>query len=50
MRRCPIFAQVHGTKLIVSSNRNNGGTHDTNIFVADWVDQKPMVNRNEYGT
>jgi TolB protein len=27
-----------GKKIIFSSNRNNGGTHDTNIFVADWVE------------
>lgn len=25
-------------KIIFCSNRNNGGTHDTNIFMADWVD------------
>jgi Tol biopolymer transport system component len=27
-----------GKKLIFCSNRNNGGTHDTNIFIADWVE------------
>jgi Tol biopolymer transport system component len=27
-----------GKKLAFSSNRNNFGTHDTNVFVADWVD------------
>ncbi|HUM45555.1 MAG TPA: hypothetical protein PLD84_01415 [Chitinophagales bacterium] len=27
-----------GKKLVFCSNRNNGGTHDTNIFVADWVE------------
>jgi TolB protein len=26
-----------GRKIIFCSNRNNGGTHDTNIFIADWV-------------
>lgn len=26
-----------GKKIIFSSNRHNGGTHDTNIFIADWV-------------
>ena len=26
-----------GKKLLFCSNRNNGGTHDTNIFIADWV-------------
>jgi len=24
-------------KIVFASNRNNGGTHDTNIFIADWV-------------
>lgn len=27
-----------GKQLVFSSNRNNGGTKDTNIFIADWVD------------
>jgi Tol biopolymer transport system component len=26
-----------GKKFIFSSNRNNNGTHDTNVFVCDWV-------------
>ncbi|MDP1844165.1 MAG: hypothetical protein Q8K64_12145 [Sediminibacterium sp.] len=26
-----------GKKIIFASNRNNGGTRDTNLFVADWV-------------
>ncbi|HEX6332780.1 MAG TPA: hypothetical protein VFZ78_01060 [Flavisolibacter sp.] len=25
-------------RVVFSSNRNNGGTRDTNIFIADWVD------------
>ncbi|MDX2303865.1 MAG: hypothetical protein NW226_13750 [Microscillaceae bacterium] len=33
----PMFSP-DGKKLIFSSNRNNGGTRDTNIFLADWVD------------
>ena len=33
----PMFSP-DGTKLVFSSNRNNGGTRDTNLFVADWVD------------
>jgi len=33
----PMFSP-DGTKLIFSSNRNNNGTHDTNLFVADWVE------------
>jgi TolB protein len=28
----------NGKKLVFCSNRNNGGTHDTNIFIADWVE------------
>ena len=27
-----------GKKLVFCSNRNNGGTRDTNIFVADWAE------------
>lgn len=33
----PMFSP-DGKKLIFCSNRNNGGTRDTNIFVADWVE------------
>jgi TolB protein len=33
----PMFSP-DGKKLVFCSNRNNGGTRDTNIFVADWVD------------
>jgi TolB protein len=33
----PMFSS-DGKHLIFCSNRNNGGTHDTNIFIADWVD------------
>ncbi|MDB5196606.1 MAG: hypothetical protein JWP88_977 [Flaviaesturariibacter sp.] len=32
----PMFSP-DGKKILFSSNRNNGGTHDTNLFVADWV-------------
>jgi len=32
----PMFSR-DGRKIIFCSNRNNGGTHDTNIFIADWV-------------
>ena len=32
----PMFSP-DGKKIIFSSNRNNGGTRDTNIFIADWV-------------
>jgi TolB protein len=31
----PMFSP-DGKKFVFCSNRNNGGTHDTNIFVADW--------------
>lgn len=31
----PMFS-YDGRKIIFCSNRNNGGTHDTNIFIADW--------------
>jgi TolB protein len=33
----PMFSP-DGKKIIFASNRNNGGTHDTNIFIADWVE------------
>jgi len=33
----PMFSN-DGKKVVFCSNRNNGGTRDTNIFVADWVD------------
>ena len=33
----PMFSP-NGKKIVFCSNRNNGGTHDTNIFVADWVE------------
>lgn len=33
----PMFSP-DGTKLVFSSNRYNGGTRETNLFVADWVE------------
>lgn len=33
----PMFS-YDGKKIIFASNRNNGGTRDTNLFIADWVD------------
>jgi Tol biopolymer transport system component len=33
----PMFSP-DGKKLVFSSNRNNGGGRDTNLFIADWVD------------
>ena len=33
----PMFSP-DGKRILFSSNRNNGGSRDTNLFVADWVD------------
>jgi Tol biopolymer transport system component len=33
----PMFSP-DGKKIIFSSNRNNHGTRDTNLFIADWVE------------
>ena len=33
----PMFSP-DGRKIVFCSNRNNGGTRDTNIFIADWVE------------
>lgn len=33
----PMFSP-DGKKIIFCSNRNNGGTRDTNVFLADWVE------------
>jgi len=33
----PVFSN-NGKYLVFSSNRNNGGTRDTNLFMAEWVD------------
>ncbi|MDF2190065.1 hypothetical protein [Paraflavitalea sp. CAU 1676] len=33
----PMFSP-NGKKIVFCSNRNNGGTRDTNIFLADWVE------------
>ncbi len=33
----PMFSP-DGKKILFSSNRNNGGTNDTNVFIADWVE------------
>jgi len=33
----PMFSH-DGKQIIFSSNRNNGGTRNTNLFVADWVE------------
>ena len=33
----PMFS-TDGKKIVFCSNRNNGGTRDTNIFIADWME------------
>ena len=33
----PVFSN-DGKKIVFSSNRNNGGTRNTNIFIADWIE------------
>lgn len=33
----PMFSH-DGKHLVFGSNRNNGGTRDTNVFIADWVE------------
>lgn len=33
----PVFSN-NGKYLVFSSNRNNGGTRDTNLFIAEWTD------------
>ncbi len=33
----PMFS-YDGKKIVFSSNRNNGGTRDTNIFIAEWAE------------
>jgi Tol biopolymer transport system component len=35
----PMFSP-DGKKIVFCSNRNNGGTRDTNIFIADWILEK----------
>lgn len=33
----PMFS-YNGKKLVFASNRNNGGTRETNLFIADWIE------------
>lgn len=33
----PMFS-YDGKKIVFASNRNNGGTRETNLFIADWVE------------
>lgn len=37
----PVFSP-DGTQFVFGSNRNNGGTNDTNVFIADWVEDPGM--------
>ena len=34
----PMFSG-NGKKIVFCSNRNNGGTRDTNIFIADYTEE-----------
>ena len=42
----PMFSK-DGKKLVFSSNRNQSKPRETNVFIADWVDDKPTENVNE---
>ncbi len=42
----PMFSR-DGKLLVFCSNRNNGGTHDTNIFIAEWLDELPKPNTDK---
>ena len=37
----PVFSP-DGKYLVFASNRNNGGTSDTNVFIAEWVEDPGM--------
>ena len=38
----PMFSH-DGRSIVFSSNRNNGGTRNTNIFIADWIESGQVV-------
>lgn len=42
----PMFSK-DGKKLVFSSNRNQSKPRETNVFIADWVDDEPAENVNE---
>jgi Tol biopolymer transport system component len=41
----PMFSR-DGKLLVFCSNRNNGGTRDTNVFIAEWIDN-PTITEEE---
>lgn len=42
----PMFSK-DGKKLVFSSNRNQSKPRETNVFIADWVDDEPAENVSE---
>jgi len=40
----PVFSN-DGKYLAFSSNRNNGGTRDTNLFIAEWQEASPSASK-----
>jgi len=33
-----VYRELLAEGLVFSSNRNNNGTNDTNLFVVDWIE------------
>ncbi|MBN8623154.1 MAG: M20/M25/M40 family metallo-hydrolase [Flavobacteriales bacterium] len=42
----PMFSK-DGKKLVFASNRNGDKPHETNVFIADWVESDPIENVSE---
>ncbi len=42
----PMFSR-DGKLLVFCSNRNNGGTRDTNVFIAEWSDEAIVPNQED---
>ena len=38
LKKISLVFSNDGKKLAFSSNRNNGDTRDTNLFIAEWID------------